>query len=234
MMGSWTNIRSISIRVVDSAFRLPRDARRAALPFHGVGGAGPVGLVREQRWWHLREARRYLRAGRAGQGRRLAGRQGRDPDRATCAASGPPRGTCAKQPKLAKAAAKGKLSEEQLDHASDLAGEDPDEDERWASDAPDWSPEDLAEEGARAAHADRRGWGGTAAARELRFWWRHDHGMLDGRFSLPDIDGAIFESVMNEMIERMRPAKGQPWDTREHRGADALVELCRCLRGAAR
>jgi hypothetical protein len=25
----------------------------------------------------------------------------------------------------------------------------------------------------------------------------------------------------------MRPAKGQPWDSRDHRGADALVQLCR-------
>jgi hypothetical protein len=51
--------------------------------------------------------------------------------------------------------------------------------------------------------------------------------MLDGRFSLPDIDGALVERVFEEMIERMRPARGQPWDSREHRGADALVELCR-------
>ena len=29
------------------------------------------------------------------------------------------------------------------------------------------------------------------------------------------------------MIEKLRPAKGQAWDSREHRGADALVELCR-------
>jgi hypothetical protein len=54
--------------------------------------------------------------------------------------------------------------------------------------------------------------------------------MLDGRFSLPDADGATFESVLDEMIERMRPAKGERWDTREHRGADALVELVRLSR----
>jgi len=33
--------------------------------------------------------------------------------------------------------------------------------------------------------------------------------------------------VLNRMVDRMKPAKGQPWDTRAHRGADALVELCR-------
>jgi hypothetical protein len=49
-----------------------------------------------------------------------------------------------RQPKLAKAAARGKLSEEQLNHASDLAGNDPDADDHWANNAPNWSPEDLA------------------------------------------------------------------------------------------
>ena len=132
-----------------------------------------------------------------------------------------------KQPNLAKAAAKGKLSQEQLDHASDLAGDDPDEDERWANNAPDWSPEDLAKKVREQRTPTAEDGAARRTARELRFWWRPDHGMLDGRFSLPDIDGAIFESVMNDLIERMRPAKGQPWDTREHRGADALVELCR-------
>ena len=132
-----------------------------------------------------------------------------------------------KQPNLAKAAAKGKLSQEQLDHASDLAGDDPDEDERWANNAPDWSPEDLAKKVREQRTPTAEDGAARRTARELRFWWRPDHGMLDGRFSLPDIDGAIFESVMNDLIERMRPAKGQPWDTREPRGADALVELCR-------
>ncbi len=30
----------------------------------------------------------------------------------------------------------------------------------------------------------------------------------------------------NRMIDRMYPVKGEPWDTREHRAVDALVELC--------
>ena len=132
-----------------------------------------------------------------------------------------------RQPKLAEAAAKGKLSEEQLAHASDLAGEDPDKDEEWAENAPNWSPEDLAAKVRALRKPTAEDAAARRAARELRFWWCQDHGMLDGRFSLPDIDGAVFEVVVNEMIGKMRPAKGQPWDTREHRGADALVELCR-------
>jgi len=132
-----------------------------------------------------------------------------------------------RQPKLAQAAAKGKLSEEQLNHASDLAGDDPDRDEEWAEQAPNWSPEDLAARVRALRTPTAEDGAARRAARELRWWWRQDQGMLDGRFSLPDIDGAVFESVLNEMIGRMRPAQGQPWDTREHRGADALVELCR-------
>ena len=50
--------------------------------------------------------------------------------------------------------------------------------------------------------------------------------MLSVRAELADLDGARFEATMNRLIDRMRPAKGQPWDTREHRGADALVSLC--------
>src|SRR5690606_5222854 len=71
-------------------------------------------------------------------------------------------------------------------------------------------------------------------ARELRYWWNRESGMLDGRFSLPDVDGATFESVISEMIQKMGPAPGQGWDTPEHRGADALVELCRLYRNGGR
>ena len=51
--------------------------------------------------------------------------------------------------------------------------------------------------------------------------------MLDGRFSLPDVDGALFERVINQMVDRMKPTKGQPWETRARRGADALMDLVR-------
>jgi hypothetical protein len=51
--------------------------------------------------------------------------------------------------------------------------------------------------------------------------------MLSLRAELPDIDGALVENVFNDMIDRMRPAQGQPWAPRAQRGADALVELCR-------
>jgi hypothetical protein len=132
-----------------------------------------------------------------------------------------------RQPNVAKAAAQGRLSEEQLDRCSDLAGEDPEADERWAAEGPGWSPEDLAEELRRQRKPTVEDAAARRQARELRYWWNRESGMLDGRFSLPDLDGATVEKVFDEMIERMRPAKGQPWDSREHRGADALTELCR-------
>ncbi|MFA5883425.1 MAG: DUF222 domain-containing protein [Acidimicrobiia bacterium] len=133
-----------------------------------------------------------------------------------------------RQPNVANAAANGDLSDEQLDRVSDLVDpDDPASDEHWAKDGPSWSPQDLADQIRKQRKPTAEDAAARRAARELRYWWRRDHGMLDGRFSLPDIDGAVFESVFNEMIERMRPAKGEPWASREHRGADALVELCR-------
>jgi len=132
-------------------------------------------------------------------------------------------------PAIAASAAAGLLSTEQLTAVVKVA--DASTDEHWASEAPKWSPRDLADEARRqrtptAAEAQAR-----RAARELRFWWRADQGMLDGRFSLPDVDGALFESVLSAMIDRMRPARGQPWDTRARRGADALMDLVRSYAG---
>ena len=48
--------------------------------------------------------------------------------------------------------------------------------------------------------------------------------------AIPDIDGALVEAVLEHMVGGMRPPKGQPWDTRAHRGADALVALCRAAK----
>ena len=128
-------------------------------------------------------------------------------------------------PTIAAAAAAGHLSDAQLTQVVRVA--DPSEDREWAAKAPSWSPQDLAQE-ARVrrtptiAEADAR-----RAARSLRFWWNDRSGMLDGKFSLPDIDGATFETVIGDLVERMRPAKGHAWEDRDRRGADALVELCR-------
>ena len=44
---------------------------------------------------------------------------------------------------------------------------------------------------------------------------------------LPDVDGVLVRSVLDRMVERMVPAKGEAWEPRDRRMADALVELCR-------
>jgi Domain of unknown function (DUF222) len=57
-------------------------------------------------------------------------------------------------------------------------------------------------------------------------WWTPDKGMLHLHGQLPDVMGAQFEATIQQMTDRMRPPKGQPWDTFEHRAADALTALC--------
>src|SRR5262249_37016465 len=64
--------------------------------------------------------------------------------------------------------------------------------------------------------------------RGVHTWWDDETGMF--RFAgagLPDVDGALVESVLSHMVDRMKPAKGQPWASRAARTADALVELAR-------
>jgi HNH endonuclease len=63
-------------------------------------------------------------------------------------------------------------------------------------------------------------------ARGLRMWWTPDKGMLQLHGQLPDVLGATFEATITKLTEGMKPAKGQVWDSFEHRAADALVGLC--------
>ena len=65
------------------------------------------------------------------------------------------------------------------------------------------------------------------AARSVRIWWDENKKFLNIRGQFAAVDGAIIETQLNKMIDRMRPAKGQAWAARDQRGADALVELCR-------
>src|SRR5262249_22998495 len=128
-------------------------------------------------------------------------------------------------PMIGAVAARGDLSSDQLTQVVKVA--EPADERRWATEAASWSPADLAQQARlkrapTVEEADAR-----RAARELRLWWRRDQGMLDGRFAIPDIDGDLVERVFNRMIDDMKPRKGSPWESREHRAADALVELCR-------
>jgi len=182
--------------------------------------------IAEQRWWRLRELAITAVLDERGQiDDSTAGKDG-----TTTKTARRTRKTAAKlkrQPKIANAAAKGNLSPEQLDKVSDLAGDDPEADRLWADQGPKWSPEDLADALRKQRKPSAEDAAARREARELRYWWNRDSGILDGRFSLPDVDGALFESVISELMDTFTPTPGQRWDTPEHRGADALVELCR-------
>jgi hypothetical protein len=129
-------------------------------------------------------------------------------------------------PEIAKAAHDGELSDDQLAAVTRLA--EPADDAEWAERAQHRSPEDLQRLARRKRTPTAEDGRNRREARNLGFWWRKDdNGMLDGRFSLPDVDGALFERVINQMVDRMKPAKGERWETRARRGADALVELVR-------
>ncbi len=130
-------------------------------------------------------------------------------------------------PHVADAAHAGRLSGEQLGPVAQLADESTDAE--WARRAPHMAPVDLARNvrcQQKPTPAEGRA---RRQARHLRMWWSDPNtktGMLNLRGQLADLDGALFENTINEMIEKLRPAKGQPWDSRDHRAADALIQLC--------
>jgi len=128
-------------------------------------------------------------------------------------------------PAVAAVAYAGELSGEQLHAVVQLADET--SDEEWARRAPDVSPVELARLVRQESKPTAEDGRARREARELRMWWRQDTGMLAVRGELPDFDGALVEAVFDRRTDRMRPAKGRPWDSRAHRMADALVELCR-------
>ena len=127
-------------------------------------------------------------------------------------------------PAVAAAASAGRLSSEQLEKVVQLADEH--SDAEWAERAPKMTPADLGRsvreqskptvEEAQARHAERH----------LRTWRDEDRKVVCGRFELPFVMGAKFEATIEKLVESMRPAKGQPWEPRQRRAADALVVMC--------
>jgi hypothetical protein len=127
-------------------------------------------------------------------------------------------------PEIAAVAFDGGLSDEQLSCVVRLADESSDGD--WAQRAPRVDPIELARLARNVAKPtveDSRAW---FAARELRMWWNRDRSMLQLRGQVPDVMGATIEQTITKLTEQMKPAKGQAWDSFEHRAADALVQLC--------
>ena len=126
-------------------------------------------------------------------------------------------------PGIASAAADGMLSGAQVREVTKIA--DPDSDAEWADRAPTMSPTDLAKEARRLQTPTVDDTRRRHDARSLKMWWGKSSGMLEGKFALPDLQGAAFESVIQQLTEKMSPAKGQAWERWDRRAADALVAL---------
>jgi hypothetical protein len=126
-------------------------------------------------------------------------------------------------PAVAAAAHAGELSAEQLGPVVHLADEE--SDAEWAVRAARTAPADLTRQvrcQEKPTVEDSRA---RYAARGLRMWWTGDKAMLHLHAQLPDVMGARFEATIQRLAERAKPAKGRPWDTFEHRAADALVGM---------
>jgi len=128
-------------------------------------------------------------------------------------------------PAIAAAAHAGALSPDQLKPLVEIAT--PETDAHWAERGPGRAPVDLERKARQQRGVTDEEATARREARELKWWWERDTGMLALRGRLPDVDGAVVRGVLERMVERMRPAKGQPWETRAHRGADALVDLAK-------
>jgi hypothetical protein len=127
-------------------------------------------------------------------------------------------------PCLAAVAHDGRLSPEQLAEVTKVADESTDAE--WAERAPGMDPADLARLARRQSKPTAAESRARREARSLRMWWDDTKTMLSVRGQLPDELGARFEATVNQLVEQLRPAKGQAWDSYEHRAADALLALC--------
>lgn len=129
-----------------------------------------------------------------------------------------------RQPRIATAAHAGEITWDQLEPVVELAT--PESDAEWATRGARIAPVDLQRMARRREPVTLAETRARNAARMLRTWRDQRAGMIGGRFLLPDVDGVLVDKVLDHMAERMRPPKGAPWDSRAHRKADALVELC--------
>ena len=127
-------------------------------------------------------------------------------------------------PEIAAAAYDGALSAEQLSSVTKLA--DQFSDAEWARRAPNVAPVELARLARNAVKPSTEDSRQRYEARSLRMWWTPDKGMLHLHGQLPDVMGATFEATIQKLTDQRKPAKGQAWDSLEHRAADALVGLC--------
>jgi hypothetical protein len=155
--------------------------------------------VREQRRWRLRElaATRVLdERGRIDD--TLAGKDGiaiRDV-KATVATAR----ALEDLPAIAAVAAEGRLSDAQLTQVVKVA--DASNEHEWAQRAPSWSAADLAQKARELRTPTIEDARARREARELRWWWNADAGMLHLRGALADVDGATFELALRGRADR--------------------------------
>ena len=128
-------------------------------------------------------------------------------------------------PAIAEAVHDRKLSWDQTQPLVEVATADTDRE--WARQAQRLSPADLQRLVRRAQVVSAAEAEARHAARAVRTWRDQQQGMAGGRWWLPDVDGVLVDKVLEHIAERMRPAKGIPWDSLAHRKVDALVELAR-------
>jgi hypothetical protein len=128
-------------------------------------------------------------------------------------------------PAVADAALAGRFSAEQLAPTTGIADESTDAE--WAERGAGASPLDLQRMARQVRTPTPEEFMARRKARSLRKWVDHDHGMLCGRFEIPlEHGGQLVDQFFDAVTERMRPAKGQAWDSLEQRQADVLVGLC--------
>ncbi|MBM3671743.1 MAG: DUF222 domain-containing protein [Actinobacteria bacterium] len=126
-------------------------------------------------------------------------------------------------PHVADAAAEGRISWDQLDPVSQLAG--PDSDEMWSVEGSTWSPKHLERMVRRTKLVARQEALERNRQRELRMWLDFDAGMLCFRGALPDAEGTIFARAIELEARRLGRRPDGSWEPWEARQADALVAL---------
>ncbi|MFI5046885.1 MAG: HNH endonuclease [Acidimicrobiia bacterium] len=134
-------------------------------------------------------------------------------------------------PAIAAVAAEGRLSDEQLAALTQLADETTDR--QWADRAPDCSPAELQRLVRKQRTPTAEESLARHRARSLRMWWNAEKTVLHVHGELPDLLGAKVEATINALVEHDRPAKGEPWELRDRRAADALGHLCDVHRSTA-
>lgn len=135
-------------------------------------------------------------------------------------------------PAVAAAAHAGLLSDEQLVETVKVADEW--SDAEWAARAPNMTPADLARKARTKTKPTVEESRARYAARQFWMRWNEEHTRLRVGGELPDVMGVKFEKTIEKLVESMRPAKGQAWEKRERRAADALVQMCDAVAVAER